>query len=93
MHKTLSSVSLHQCWVTTGLYGVQNLIGATARTEGCLQLGLQTSTRAEGMQRALGIDALHQPVLSYNKAVWGAKPHKCNCRDRRLSSAWFADQH
>jgi len=93
MHKTLSSVSLHQCWVTTGLYGVQNLIGATARTESCLQLGLQTSTRAEGMQRALGIDALHQPVLSYKTAVWNAKPHRCNCKDRKVVFSLGCDQH
>jgi len=39
---------------------VQNLTGVTARTEGCLQLGLQTSTRAEGMHKTLSSVALHQ---------------------------------
>jgi len=23
-------------------------------------------------------------VLSYNRAVWGAKPHRCNCKDRKV---------
>ncbi len=45
---------------------------------------MQASTRAEGMQRALGIDALDQPVLCYKTAVWGAKPHMCNCKERKV---------
>ncbi len=33
MQRALGIDALHQSWVTTRLYGVQNLIGVTARTE------------------------------------------------------------
>ncbi len=33
MQRALGIDALHQSWVTTGLYGVQNLIGVTAKIE------------------------------------------------------------
>ena len=57
MHKTLSSLALHQCWVTTELYGVQSLIGVSAGTEKAV---FSLVCRAEGMHKTLSSLALQQ---------------------------------